>query len=588
MANASLNAEINNSSLMMSQFNDVPTSVSAGSTTSNVSLDLHLMNESKAKELGFSSKERHKLGALRKFGDAVPNWRDKLTKVSVQQAKSFFKEIKIDSQTGVPRVEITLHMVKPSNPVSTLVNSVPKEEKTPPSTQSRSYANAASSGVTSVISADEYKVISDRLMSVDLRTVAQQKQAGTPHDPMSSCREIPFYHNPDKGVYSVIEDIPCLVDIVSIILLILGSPGFPIKHLERIKFEDYKSRSNKCEVGSYAAIDKLVKELIIHLNLREDSSQYEVKESSKIMVSISKILIRNQAKAPSSINLTPAESLEIQRDLNVKSGTLVYKTILMLTDVLNRCLHATSEQNSIRNRIEKLVSGKNSAPIRRTLKDAGKIEPLHLYSIVLSSTERKWISDKCSENKEENIFTEFNRLSRKFRKGDVSSASSLQGFKKRMVEKLGNNTLTIIYGRLKVLGHFSTSYRNELYGANRTKRRLNYVKFLTFLHNKRENLSIFAEDNIFSTLNNYLTQSTVISPITEKIYWSLSEKRLKYVKEQITSVPIFNTLRVELKNFILLRCRVNRERSVSPIREEKEEEPQRRSNSSSGGKKKKK
>jgi len=533
--------------------------------------------------LKFSSKDKKKMALLEEA--KTEGW-STVKGGLTRDVKAFLKRVKLLGDGKGFKIDSDGEESKGRKPED---NSSPESQEnkvltpTPPPAPNQTAWNVPRAAKQSILTEQDKKLISDRITSADLNTVFHKKvNAGT--DPSEAARKIPFYHNPDKGIYSIISDAPGLDLLASVILTILGSPNYPIVTLERIPFQEYNHQESKLEVGNVQNVDKLCKELIIYLNLREDASQYEIKSSSKAMVSITKILIKNQGKHLKSVNLNNQESLEIQGALNVKSGTLVYKSVLMLIDVMNRCLHTTGQDNLIRSAIDKLISGKSDAPIKRTLKDAGRVEPVHLYSIVLSPTERTWINSKFTEKGKDSIFHTFNKLSRSFRRGDASAAAKLQGLKTEIVSTLGNPVMTIIYGRLKVLGIESSKHRAELYGSQRSKRRLNYVKFITHLWRHRVSLSIFAEDNLFSVLFKHLTQSTVLSPVTEKIYWSLSEKRLKYISDEVKSVPVFQGLKNELKTFILSRSRVARDRSLSPERSEENPKPRRSASDKRGGK----
>jgi len=391
------------------------------------------------------------------------------------------------------------------------------------------------------LSDDEREVIYSQLKKVEISNDVVDIIST---DPDKSSREIVYYRNLKVRVFSAFDKVQ--EDF-------LTSQNFNLYLIDQIP----KARITRqiwpkvglntalrtVKTGNITEIDKIIKELIFLLRIKEDIDYTETqyKGFSPIVNWLMKTILKYRRDGGvAHVTLTPGDHLWLCKNLKTDGETIAYKlfqqTIALL--VLNASLTFNDE---FHNRLRAILAGQlEGFSIKRNQTDLADIEPYYIWNAVTTPEERG-ILIKCAG---ENFFNEQNRLLRKFRNNTADTAidQELRSLKARVDKRLAQGAKATIYGRLRF---YSDLKREPEITQLLTKRAGTKQLSIGELHRyakERGRLSIFAPENILATALDIIKKPIEIMDLTRCIYLNSDTNSMFYYKQDVESCLTVKTL----------------------------------------------
>jgi len=263
-----------------------------------------------------------------------------------------------------------------------------------------SFAAVAAREESSVLPEGEANEVIKRLSSLALKTNVAEV---TLTDPEQSSKETPYYRNSRRQLFSVFLNCPPELQAIQDLNMILAhklSVGF----IQRNDYEVYKKNPTRVfvDIGNMEQIRRFVAEMTFLLQIAEgiDYDLSHLKSYSDITKGVLKLVqvLVNNARGNLNIAMTPGQHEVLQNITQVRSDRLGYRALMQTIVLL--CDHLISKrEGQISKRLIDIFTGKvQSVPINRNVMDITNIEPLYIWSCVMSLTERTMVEKIIGRN----------------------------------------------------------------------------------------------------------------------------------------------------------------------------------------------
>jgi hypothetical protein len=242
------------------------------------------------------------------------------------------------------------------------------------------------------------------------------------------------------------------------------------------------------KIGNLRCVDTLSRELVYFFNMKGTKYVAEVERLSALTKKVILIGCRMQLSKESQkldAYIPPATHAELQQLIQSQPDKLVYKLILQ-TITLIGCTNQDSETaNPCTKILRDMLGGKDKTmALKRTIADAGRVEPFHLWQSVTSVAEREALIQRAGEN----FFKTQRQLIDEFRRSKVvgASAKALADYTEKVKKIFPSAVFAILYGRMKLYNAARKEHAADLKKAKKTQRplQLSYKETVELLQKK--------------------------------------------------------------------------------------------------------
>jgi hypothetical protein len=372
------------------------------------------------------------------------------------------------------------------------------------------------------------------------------------NDADTNSRNIPYYRNPRKGIWSTFENPPDVVRTISAVnILVLDR--VPNQKLNVVKYDDYRSNpsASTSKVGFGEQVNILAQELIILLQLKDDLD-YEntvIKQYSdllKFILNKIKTVPRTGNLKDADLQFTPQEHVTLQRLLNTSSDSIVYRCTLQTIYLLACTIEVVS--SPYHSLICRAIDGKvSNLPIRRQASDLN-IDPLYQWSCILSPWERQQIVLLCGID----VFRKQSQLLDKYRRSSSEAIRlELLELNKTLKTRVPEALFAVIYGRMKQYHSFKNKAENkDKTNVNKSANRagqIPYSKLLRYMSQEGK-LDLFSEETFAVVIFNCRRRATEIADLTRFIQYDAELNIMYYTGTKVSNSRSLQLLRQEAKS----------------------------------------
>jgi len=393
------------------------------------------------------------------------------------------------------------------------------------------FAQIVQSIESTVLPQTEVNEIINRLNTLAVKSnIAEISSA----DPDKNSTIIPYYRNSRKQIFSVFENCPPeLMAVQDLNLYLANAIGRGKVH--RINYDAYRKSptTNFVDIGNSEQIRKFVAEMVFLLRIAtdinyEESTLKSYSDCTKLVLRIVQVINAN-SKDSLNISLKPEHHKQLQDIFVVKSDKLGYRALMQTIVLL--CDHlAFKKEGQIAQRLRDIYAGKvNAAPVNRTATDVTNVEPLYIWSSVLSPREREEVNKKIGKD----IFREQNKLFDLYRrKANLETVNNLHKLNKEIHDNLPAGFWSVLYGRLKEYHSYrkSDNYKKLLRSKLTSNRMIDtlkkspnpqipYREFVRDVVVKQSKLDLFCEETITCVITDYKKRSTEITDLCALVQW---------------------------------------------------------------------
>jgi len=338
----------------------------------------------------------------------------------------------------------------------------------------------------------------------------------------SSSRITPYYRNFKHRLFSVFEDCPGELQVLQDISLLLIDKVSNAT-ITRIPYagNNPKAAYKFTQIGNIEVAKRLSEELIIILQLRDDIDYTltRIKNPSPILKWILKYISMFSYSHGTGFHVVfdPQDHKVLQSLLNTESNRLVYRVILQIINLL--IYHYKVLPGSpIKQKVDEFINPQspNYVAVRRNVSDLKNIEPLYIWTCILSPVERREIVRFSGIN---NLFQLQSQLLQKWKSTNPGDAEKqLLQINDTLHKQLPQGVFAIIYGRL---GHYRKIREDPSFSSNfginpktKTKAQAAYNAVVQMFQQTGK-ASLIAEENILWILYKYISRGTEITDLTQ-------------------------------------------------------------------------
>jgi len=404
------------------------------------------------------------------------------------------------------------------------------EENSPPKT---SYAHAIAMNTIHSLDPKMRQEIMIRIKEIDIEkyiTSSYEKDGETKDAP-----NVVYLRNSDKRIFSFFKEPPQGLSSLQDVNLMLVDALTDTKVIF-IQVEEYKAKigATNYKLGNISSVVLLATELIYLLKLKSENYTSEVKKLSSLtkwVVKKALLFRRTPVSSRPDINFTPKDHQELQQLTNLSDRTVSYKLILQTISLL-ACHNLSLQKTTIKYILEEITSGNNPAiAIRRTMNDAGNIEPYYLWLIVLSQNEKRALIEFVGED----FFKHQRNLLDRFKKSKNAGVESveLHNLQDKIKSILPKNVFPIIYGRLKKYHELRKAGEIEKYKNLNKIKAINYGDWIKIINEKIVMNDLLCDIPLIGILNGSIKSSLDIQDMTKESFWDAQTKKWMFKAENI-------------------------------------------------------